>query len=179
MAFVGGSKLIIMDEPTSSLDLSARRLLWTMLKKYKKDRIVLLTTHYMDEADILGDRIGVMAEGRISALGTSLFLKKTFSLGFKLNIDKKDAEVNEEMLKFCRLNLGPSCRQLSEISTSMIIQIPTVYQNMFQHFFHNLDLSLDALNIAGYGLSVATLEDVFIEIGHKTDPFEKTEIIET
>ena len=110
MSFIGGSKLIIMDEPTSSLDLSARRLLWTMLKKYKKDRIVLLTTHYMDEADILGDRIGVMAEGRISALGTSLFLKKTFSLGFKLDIVKNDSKENEEVLKFCRLNLGPNCR---------------------------------------------------------------------
>jgi ATP-binding cassette subfamily A (ABC1) protein 3 len=52
-----------MDEPTSSLDLSARRKIWTMLKEYKKDRIILLTTHYMDEADILGDRIGVMTQG--------------------------------------------------------------------------------------------------------------------
>ena len=75
MSFVGGSKLIIMDEPTSSLDLSARRKIWTMLKEYKKDRIILLTTHYMDEADILGDRIGVMTQGKITCLGSSLFLK--------------------------------------------------------------------------------------------------------
>ena len=52
-----------MDEPTSSLDLNARRHIWTMLKKYKKDRIILLTTHYMDEADILGDRVGIMTKG--------------------------------------------------------------------------------------------------------------------
>jgi ATP-binding cassette subfamily A (ABC1) protein 3 len=43
------------------MDLSARRQTWSMLKEYKKDRIILLTTHYMDEADILGDRIGIMA----------------------------------------------------------------------------------------------------------------------
>ena len=54
------ARVVIMDEPTSSLDLSARRKIWTMLKEYKKDRIILLTTHYMDEADILGDRIGIM-----------------------------------------------------------------------------------------------------------------------
>ena len=42
------------------MDLGARRNLWDMLKAYKKDRIIILTTHYMDEADVLGDRIGIM-----------------------------------------------------------------------------------------------------------------------
>ena len=84
LALCGGSKLIIMDEPTSSLDLTARRKVWNMLKEYKKDRIILLTTHYMDEADILGDRIGIMVKGRITALGTSLFMKKKFGTGYHL-----------------------------------------------------------------------------------------------
>jgi ATP-binding cassette subfamily A (ABC1) protein 3 len=52
---------VLLDEPTSGMDLSARRGLWEMLKTYKKDRIIILTTHYMDEADVLGDRIGIMA----------------------------------------------------------------------------------------------------------------------
>ena len=65
----------MLDEPTSGMDLSSRRVLWNMLKKYKKDRIIILTTHYMDEADILGDRIGIMADGKIMCLGSSLFLK--------------------------------------------------------------------------------------------------------
>lgn len=60
IALCAGSKFVLLDEPTSGLDLSARRQLWNMLKEYKKDRIVVLTTHYMDEADILGDRIGIM-----------------------------------------------------------------------------------------------------------------------
>jgi ATP-binding cassette subfamily A (ABC1) protein 3 len=45
------------------MDLTARRKLWTMLKNYKNNRIIILTTHYMDEADILGDRIGIMTGG--------------------------------------------------------------------------------------------------------------------
>jgi ATP-binding cassette subfamily A (ABC1) protein 3 len=53
----------VLDEPTAGMDLSARRQMWTMLKEYKMDRIMLLTTHYMDEADILGDRIGIMTAG--------------------------------------------------------------------------------------------------------------------
>lgn len=61
-----------------------------MLKNYKHDRIVLLTTHYMDEADILGDRIGIMAEGKVICLGSSLFLKNRFGVGYNLNMVKKN-----------------------------------------------------------------------------------------
>ena len=63
IALCGGSKLVMLDEPTAGMDLGARRFLWDMLMKYKKGRIVILTTHYMDEADVLGDRIGIMAKG--------------------------------------------------------------------------------------------------------------------
>jgi ATP-binding cassette, subfamily A (ABC1), member 3 len=75
IALIGGSKLVLLDEPTSGMDLSSRRTLWNMLKNYKNDRIIILTTHYMDEADILGDRIAIMAEGKVVCLGSSLFLK--------------------------------------------------------------------------------------------------------
>ena len=60
IALCGGSKFVLLDEPTSGMDLGARRYLWDMLMKYKKGRIVILTTHYMDEADVLGDRIGIL-----------------------------------------------------------------------------------------------------------------------
>lgn len=60
---IGDSKIVMLDEPTSGMDTTARRKLWDLLKKKKGERIVVLTTHYMDEADILGDRIAVMAEG--------------------------------------------------------------------------------------------------------------------
>ena len=63
IALIGGSKFILLDEPTAGIDLSGRRKMWDMLKAYKSDRIIILTTHYMDEADILGDRIGIMAKG--------------------------------------------------------------------------------------------------------------------
>ena len=65
ISLCGNSKLVLLDEPTAGMDLGARRNLWDMLKFYKKDRIIILTTHYMDEADVLGDRIGIMCKGTL------------------------------------------------------------------------------------------------------------------
>ena len=65
ISMIGNSKIVMLDEPSSGMDTSARRRLWEMLKKNKAGKIVILTTHYMDEADILGDRIAIMAEGKV------------------------------------------------------------------------------------------------------------------
>ena len=62
---IGNSKIVMLDEPSSGMDTSTRRRLWDMIKKNKAGKIVILTTHYMDEADILGDRIAIMAEGKV------------------------------------------------------------------------------------------------------------------
>jgi ABC-type multidrug transport system ATPase subunit len=65
IAMIGNSKIVLLDEPSSGMDTSARRRMWEMLKKNKNGKIVILTTQYMDEADILGDRIAIMAEGDV------------------------------------------------------------------------------------------------------------------
>ena len=72
------------------MDTSARRFIWEMLKNYKSNRIVILTTHFMDEADFLGDRIAIMGEGKLRCCGSSLFLKNKFGVGYNLVIAKKD-----------------------------------------------------------------------------------------
>ena len=82
IALIGGSKLVLLDEPTAGMDITARRKLWNMLKEYKSNRIVILTTHYMDEADVLGDRIGIMSAGKLTCLGSSLFLKNRYGVGY-------------------------------------------------------------------------------------------------
>ncbi len=82
IAFIGDSKVILLDEPTSGMDTSARRYIWEMLKNYKQQKIIILTTHFMDEADFLGDRIAIMSNGVVKCLGSSLFLKNKFIFEF-------------------------------------------------------------------------------------------------
>jgi ATP-binding cassette subfamily A (ABC1) protein 3 len=106
IALCGGSKVVLLDEPTSGMDLTARRQMWEMLKSYKNDRIIILTTHYMDEADILGDRIGIMVAGKIFCLGPSLFLKGRFGVGYKLTLVKNEEGNNTLAEPFLTQHLG-------------------------------------------------------------------------
>lgn len=91
IAFVGGSRTVILDEPTAGVDPYARRAIWDLLVKYKNDRTILLSTHHMDEADILGDRIAIISDGQLKCCGSSLFLKNTFGEGYHLKLVKKES----------------------------------------------------------------------------------------
>ena len=69
-----------MDEPTSGMDPEARRQTWEILQSQREGRTMILTTHFMDEADYLGDRIAIMAEGVVKCCGSSLFLKTKYGM---------------------------------------------------------------------------------------------------
>uniref|UniRef100_A0A3P8YQ17 ABC transporter domain-containing protein n=1 Tax=Esox lucius TaxID=8010 RepID=A0A3P8YQ17_ESOLU len=90
IAFVGGSSIVILDEPTAGVDPYARRGIWELLLKYKQGRTIILSTHHMDEADILGDRIAIISHGKMCCYGSSLFLKKYFGSGYYLTLVKLD-----------------------------------------------------------------------------------------
>lgn len=119
IALCGGSKLVLLDEPTAGMDLGARRALWDMLKNYRRDKIIILTTHYMDEADVLGDRIGIMAQGQLMCLGTSLFLKNRFGAGYKLTMVKANKQPNLMIENYLKQHLG-QIELLSEVSSEIV-----------------------------------------------------------
>uniref|UniRef100_T1JC73 ABC transporter domain-containing protein n=1 Tax=Strigamia maritima TaxID=126957 RepID=T1JC73_STRMM len=89
IALIGNPKIIILDEPTSGVDPYARRHLWSLLQSQKQGRLILLTTHFMDEADILADRKAILTKGRLRCVGSSLFLKNRFGLGYHLMLAGK------------------------------------------------------------------------------------------
>ncbi|VDO77229.1 unnamed protein product [Schistosoma mattheei] len=80
MALIGDSKVLILDEPTSGLDPEARRQVWDILQAERQQKTILVTTHYMDEADHLGDRIAIMAGGELKCCGSPLFLKAKYGI---------------------------------------------------------------------------------------------------
>lgn len=75
MALISNPQIVFLDEPTLGLDVRARRDLWKVVRALKGKITIILTTHYLEEAEALADRIGIMHAGRLQALGTPAELK--------------------------------------------------------------------------------------------------------
>ncbi|XP_072824277.1 retinal-specific phospholipid-transporting ATPase ABCA4 isoform X1 [Vicugna pacos] len=96
IAFVGDAKVVVLDEPTSGVDPYSRRSIWDLLLKYRLGRTIIMSTHHMDEADLLGDRIAIISQGRLYCAGTPLFLKNCFGTGFYLTLVRKMKTVQSQ-----------------------------------------------------------------------------------
>jgi ATP-binding cassette, subfamily A (ABC1), member 3 len=182
IAFCGGSKIVMLDEPTSGQDPFSRRFTWNVIRNYKKDRIIILTTHFMDEADILGDRIAIMAEGQLRCVGSSLFLKKAYGVGYQLTIEKGQQNNSRRLnadnvpsvdipaiahaalskkLKQIVTGAVPEASLVSEVGSEMSFQLPLSAAPAFPPMLSDLDEQVDTGSINCYGVSITTLNEVF------------------
>jgi|EP01043_Picozoa_sp_COSAG02_P005729 ATP-binding cassette subfamily A (ABC1) protein 5 len=70
LAMIGDPTVVVLDEPTTGLDPGARREVWGCLKEARRDRLIVLSTHFMDEADLLADRKAIIAHGKLRCVGS-------------------------------------------------------------------------------------------------------------
>jgi len=92
LALIGNPKYVFLDEPTTGLDPLSRRKIWNLLLKVKKNRVIFITTHYMDEADIIADRKLILNKGSIRCLGSSIYLKNHFQMKYNLEVETTQPE---------------------------------------------------------------------------------------
>lgn len=137
-----------------------------MLKRYKSDKVICLTTHFMDEADYLGDRIGIMADGQIVCLGRPLFLKNKFGAGYNLTIVKKNPVDSSQPIIDIVKKFVPDYKMLSDVSAEVGFQLKNEHVSNFPALFNSIDQNLDLLSIQSYGISITTLEEVFLKVAH-------------
>ncbi|CAF1655294.1 unnamed protein product, partial [Adineta ricciae] len=172
MAFVGDAKTIILDEPTAGVDPYARRAIWELLIKLKQGRTVLLSSHHMDEADVLGDRIAIISNGQLKCCGTSLFLKTTFGEGYVLTLVKNDPWLSsKDEITSMIVQCIPKAFLKEETRTELQYVLPLKSRHLFPEFFSTLDSRKESLSIKGYGLQDVSLEEVFLKV---TEQFKKT-----
>jgi len=164
ISFIGGSSVILLDEPTSGMDTYARRRLWDMLKKYKKGRVIILTTHYMDEADYLGDRIGIMGDGELLTCGTPFFLKDKFGVGYNLTVVKSSSEKSTDNLTKAIQSIIPTSHLEGDIGKELKYILPNNDISKFEDLFRKLETQKEELGIQSFGISLTTLEEVFLKV---------------
>uniref|UniRef100_A0AAY4BEA4 ABC transporter domain-containing protein n=1 Tax=Denticeps clupeoides TaxID=299321 RepID=A0AAY4BEA4_9TELE len=168
IALIGDSKVVLLDEPTSGMDPWARRATWDLLQGEKRGRTVLLTTHHMDEADLLGDRIAIMATGELQCCGSPLFLKNKYGAGYHMVI-VKDALCNvSEITRLVQLHV-PNAALESSAGAELSFILPKESTNRFELLFAELEMNREELGIASYGASVTTMEEVFLRVGKLVD----------
>ncbi|KAM5570462.1 ABC transporter A family member 2 [Rosa sericea] len=175
IALIGDPKLVILDEPTTGMDPISRRHVWDIIEDAKKGRAIVLTTHSMEEADILGDRIGIMAKGRLRCIGTSIRLKSRFGTGFIANVRFKEStngdevatshhEAVKQLFKY-RLDVSPK----EETRAYLTFVIPHNREGILAKFFAELQDQEVELGIADIQLGLATLEEVFLNIARRAE----------
>ena len=164
---IGGSRVVFLDEPTSGLDPQSRRSVWELLRNFKCGRAIVITTHYMDEADILCDRIAIMSEGRLQCCGSSLFLKSKFGVGYNLTLTRSNPSCNDSAVTELVKRHVPQAIPLSSAGGEMSFQLQSGNKAAFAQLFQELEENLDVLQIGSYGVSMTTLEDVFLRLADK------------
>jgi ABC-type multidrug transport system ATPase subunit len=171
LALVGDPQLCFLDEPSSGMDPQARRDTWDLLRRQKEGRIIVLTTHYMDEADILGDRIGIMAHGQLMCLGSPIFLKQYYGCGYNLTMDIADASKKKEIAAFAIQSLGGDAmaKVLSEAAAELVMLIDFAAAHHFPALFAHLDSMVSKEGSAGgaitsWSIAVCHLEEVFLKV---------------
>ena len=182
LALIGGSSIIFLDEPTSGMDITTRRNLWDILKRSLNGKIIILTTHFMEEASVLGNRIGILSDGKMQCIGSPLFLINKLTKNIKLNITKNFEASDESIIKFIKENIDNPNKSIEyEIfNNEILFKIEYNKSNInWSVFFEKFDSQLENLNIKNYSISMPTLEDVFIKLSKLSKQNEENEIENT
>ncbi|XP_055460807.1 ATP-binding cassette sub-family A member 17-like isoform X2 [Psammomys obesus] len=169
IALIAGSKVLILDEPTSGMDATSRRAFWDLLEEQKGDRTILLTTHFMDEADFLGDRIAILAKGELQCCGSSGFLKQRYGAGYYMTLIKAPPCDTRKLSSLVYHHI-PNALLESSIGEEVIFILPKKSTPRFKALFTDLEQRRIELGISTWGASVTTMEEVFIRVSKLADP---------
>ena len=169
ISLIGGSKVIFLDEPSSGMDITSRRNLWEILKRQTDGKIIILTTHYMEEASVLGKRIGIINAGKMKCIGSPLFLIEKYGKFMSLNVTKEEDCDSNTIIEFIKNNAEDI--EYEALSEEIMFRIPIKNENSgkktnfdLKSFFTKFDDNVKKLRIKSYSVSMPTLEDVFLNV---------------
>ncbi|XP_014644682.1 PREDICTED: ATP-binding cassette sub-family A member 6 [Ceratotherium simum simum] len=178
IAILGDPQVLLLDEPTAGLDPFSRHRVWSFLKERKADRVILLTTNFMDEADILADRKVILSNGRLKCAGSSVFLKRRWGLGYHLSLYTNEICDPEKITSFINHHI-PDAKLQAESKEKLVYTLPAEWTDKFPDLFSDLDKS-SGQGVMSYDVSMSTLNEVFMKLEGKSameQDFEQAERI--
>ncbi|RMZ55176.1 hypothetical protein APUTEX25_005454, partial [Auxenochlorella protothecoides] len=161
ISFIGSPVVVYLDEPSTGLDPASRHNLWDVVKEGKEGRGIVLTTHSMEEANILCDRLGIFVDGQLVCLGTPKDLTTRFG-GYYVFTIMTPAEEGESAHRLV-LSMSPNARQTYSLAGTRKYELP-VSDVTLAGVFEAMTTAAAHLTILDWGIANATLEEVFIKL---------------
>uniref|UniRef100_A0A803M189 ABC transporter domain-containing protein n=1 Tax=Chenopodium quinoa TaxID=63459 RepID=A0A803M189_CHEQI len=155
ISLIGDPKIVYLDEPSTGLDPASRNSLWNVVKHAKKNRTILLTTHSMEEAEALCDRLGVFVDGALRCLkarygGYFIFTMTT--------VQGNDTEVEDMVLKLCN-----NANKTYHLGGTQKFELPK-HEVRLADIFQLVEDAKSRFPVQAWALADTTLEDVFIKV---------------
>ncbi|UNI22712.1 hypothetical protein JDV02_008574 [Purpureocillium takamizusanense] len=164
MMLTGGSAVCCVDEVSSGLDPLSRRKIWDILLAERGKRTLILTTHFLDEADLLADHIAILSKGTLRAEGSSVELKDRLGGGYRVHVNKSAAG-----------NAAPDIDQVKKTSAFDL----TTYVASNSTLAADVIRKLEAAGINDYRFSGPTIEDVFLQLAEEIKDVKAFQAVET
>lgn len=169
VAFIGNPPVILMDEPSSGIDPGGRRKLLKMIQDEGKNRAIIITTHSMEEAESLCTKVGIVVNGEMQCLNTSLAIKNTYGAGMRLEVElaadwkgtgRMGKAEKEKTVQFVKSRLSEGAVLTEEVASRLFFTLP-LRTDSLGRLFTVLASEADANGIKEYALSQPTLDYVF------------------
>lgn len=149
------------------MDPYSRRHMWSVLQNRRHGKVILLTTHFMDEADILADRKAVISKGKLRCCGSSLFLKNKFGIGYHLTLVLDGVGRENAIARLVNAHVPKAekaRRHGRELSFILPHNAVDNFPPLFSAIEHEISTRNGRLGISSYGVSMTTLEEVFLHL---------------
>ncbi|XP_035722982.1 uncharacterized protein LOC118441973 isoform X2 [Vespa mandarinia] len=181
LAFLGSPKLVILDEPGAGVDPAARRRIWRLIDQHRIGRTVLLSTHHLDEADMLSDTVVVMHKGKILCTGSPLTLKMNHGRGYRLNvsypptntssgsIENKNLMILRNIIEGIVSNYNINETSETEVIVTLPFQGKHGNNNDIAQVAKVLEDNQKLLGFIHFSLECDTLERVFLDLCARAD----------
>ncbi|GBG75141.1 hypothetical protein CBR_g19654 [Chara braunii] len=164
ISLIGDPLVVYMDEPSTGLDPASRNNLWNVVKAAKKGRAIILTTHSMEEAEVLCERLGIFVDGQFACIGNPKELTARYGGTYDLTITTPEEE--EAQAEALALSLSSTCKKVYSLAGTQKFELPTKGVDLAD-VFTAVEKAKAKINIQAWGIANTTLEDVFIKVAGK------------
>ncbi|KAF4611653.1 hypothetical protein D9613_004331 [Agrocybe pediades] len=181
IGLLGGSKIVLVDECTSGVDPLSRRALWKTLTTFRDDRSIVFTTHFLDEADLLGDHIAILAApGQVVASGSPVALKRDIGEGYSIKVTfdwtlDSEKSTEQSLLQDIR-RLAPKTYVTNPSSSEACFHLRTRDSTVVEAALNMMDAHHRAERILSYDILGPTIEDVFLSVMNDRDTSKRRSI---